>query len=686
MSMIKNIIRDINTSFIAEAKNSPALLSDMAAMEKYMSESYSGRIIVELLQNADDAHSSRVYITEQDGNVIFANNGRPFNDTDVMAISRSGASEKKRGETIGYRGIGFKSTSFLSSEIVIYSNETAFSFSKAKTAEALGIDEDHVPTIRIPFLVDADPYINVIEELLDNGYTTIFIFKSSNKEVLQEEIESLSADLMLFLRHLKEIETSNMGEDKLLRVVRKKKDWGQEITIDKKKWGMVVDCLAFKMEDDVFVKCEADEAVYYTFLPTYDKAPFQFKMNGDFSTDPSRKHIRLDETTQKTLKALAEAVATVIEKAFKEPKPVYRNLLQMITDGTSFSPINMQMKKYLKEILSEKEMLRFNDGTTGRLYDYKCFPVGFEGSVANIVRKESENIRNKSLAPKVYENLNGVEEFMSTYSESVYSSQDIADVLQDETLVANLSEYAYSYLLGKTVQAYNRSKLMSTNDVDVSEILIKEKGGEVMPLSQSKMSSKDISELLQENDSNQSLTNVGLKAFTQELGLKYEEEEGFKSFLNGLKDEESEEEKEPELPVFSPKAVFKASMPIIPRWRSAENACVEIEKFLGNEAHDVSTQNLGYDVESTTPTGEKRYIEVKSVSKSDGNFSLTNNEYTAAHQYGDAYYICLLHHGDEKSKAIYIQNPLGKLKLEKRIRQWEWYCEEYQGEEIEIEY
>ena len=684
--MIKETISKISSAFIAEAKNSPALLSDMAAMEKYMSESYSGRIIVELLQNADDAHSSRVYITEKDGNVIFANNGRPFNDADVMAISRSGASEKKRGETIGYRGIGFKSTSFLSSEIIIYSNETAFSFSKAKTAEALGMDEAHVPTIRIPFLVNAAPYMDIIDELLDNGYTTIFIFKSSNKEVLQEEIESLSSDLMLFLRHLKEIETSNMGEDKLLRVMRKTKEWGQEITIDKKKWGMVDDCLAFKMEDGVFVKCEADEGVYYTFLPTYDKAPFPFKMNGDFSTDPSRKHIRQDETTQKTLKALAEALANVIEKAFREPNPVYRNLLQMITEGTSFSTINMQLKKYLKELLSKKKMLNFNDRTTGLLSDYKCFPIGFESSVANIVRKESETIHNQSLAPEVYDNLNGVEEFMSTYSESVYNSQDIADMLQDETLVANLSEYAYSYLLGKTVQAYNRSKLMSTNDVNVYDILIKMDDSGVIPLSQSNLSSKDISALLQENDSNQSLTNVVLKAFIQELGLEYEEEEGFKSFLTSSNVEDKEGKKEPELPVFSPKAIFKASKPIIPRWRSAENACVEIEKFLGNKARDVSTQNLGYDVESTTPIGEKRYIEVKSVFKSDRSFSLTNNEYTAAHQYGDAYYVCLLHHGDDKSKAIYIQNPLGKLKLEKRIRQWEWYCEEYQGEEIEIEY
>ena len=294
--MIKEIINKINSDFISEAKNSPALLADMAAMEKYMSESYSGRILVELLQNADDAHSSRVFITEQNGNVIFANNGRPFNDSDVMAISRSGASDKKRGETIGYRGIGFKSTSFLSSEIIIYSNETTFSFSKSKTAAAIGVNEENVPTIRIPFLVDDTPYRNIIDTLQDSGFTTLFIFKSSNKNVLQDEIESLSSDLMLFLHHLKEIETQNMGEDKLLRVMRKTKEWGQEITIDKRKWGIVDNCLAFKMEEDEFIKCESDEAVYYTFLPTYDKAPLPIKMNGDFSTDPSRKHIRNDES------------------------------------------------------------------------------------------------------------------------------------------------------------------------------------------------------------------------------------------------------------------------------------------------------------------------------------------------------------------------------------------------------
>ena len=683
--MIRDIIEKTSTLFISEARNSPTLLADMAAMEKYMSESYSGRIIVELLQNADDALSSRVYITEKDGNVIFANNGRPFNDADVMAISRSGASDKKRGETIGYRGIGFKSTSFLSSEIIIYSNETTFSFSKAKTAEALGVNEEHVPTIRIPFFVDATPYKNIIDELQKNGFTTIFIFKSSNKDVLREEIESLSSDLMLFLKNLKEIETTGMGEDKLLRVNRRGKEWGQEITIDKKKWGVIDDCIAFKIEEDVFVGCDSEDAVYYTFLPTYDKTPYPFKLNGDFSTDPSRKHIRQDETTQATLEALAVSIANVVEKAFANPSPIYKNLLSMINDSISFSSINMSLKKLLKEQLESRQLLLFNDGTKGRLSEYRCFPVGFEESIVGILRKESDVIRAKSLAPEVYEYLNGVEEFIGSNSESYYLSQDIADLLVDEVLVKKLPEYIYSYLLGKTVQAYNRSKLLLKNDVDVSGILMKVEDGEVVLLSESNMTSEDINELLQTNDNNSSLSNVSLKSFTQELGLEYKETESFSS-LSNLVENEEENVVEETSSVFASKPVFKASKPIIPRWRSAENACVEIEQFLGNEAKDVSTQNLGYDVESTMPNGRKRYIEVKSVSRSDSSFSLTNNEYTAAHQYGDDYYICLLQQGDEKSKAIFIQNPLKKLRLEKRIRQWEWYCEEYQGDEIEIEY
>ena len=103
--MLCDLIKKISDAFISEAVASPALLADMAKMEKYMAESYSGRVFIELLQNADDCNSTKILITELNGNIIFANNGRPFDENDVMAICRSGNSNKKRGETIGYRGV-----------------------------------------------------------------------------------------------------------------------------------------------------------------------------------------------------------------------------------------------------------------------------------------------------------------------------------------------------------------------------------------------------------------------------------------------------------------------------------------------------------------------------------------------------------------------------------------------------
>lgn len=52
--MIENIYRNL----VREAKQSPMLLSDIAGLETYISESYTNRSFIELLQNADDANSS----------------------------------------------------------------------------------------------------------------------------------------------------------------------------------------------------------------------------------------------------------------------------------------------------------------------------------------------------------------------------------------------------------------------------------------------------------------------------------------------------------------------------------------------------------------------------------------------------------------------------------------------------
>lgn len=105
------VIDNIHELFIEEARKSPLLFNDLASMENYISESYSGRSLIELLQNADDAQSERMLVKKRSDFVfIVANDGRTFTSEDILSLCRSGASTKARNaDTIGYRGIGFKS-------------------------------------------------------------------------------------------------------------------------------------------------------------------------------------------------------------------------------------------------------------------------------------------------------------------------------------------------------------------------------------------------------------------------------------------------------------------------------------------------------------------------------------------------------------------------------------------------
>ena len=84
MNTFQDTVKRISTEFLKEAKQSPQLLSDMAKMEYYMAESYSGRVFIELLQNADDAKSTKIVTCQDEDNLYFANNGKPFDEQDLM--------------------------------------------------------------------------------------------------------------------------------------------------------------------------------------------------------------------------------------------------------------------------------------------------------------------------------------------------------------------------------------------------------------------------------------------------------------------------------------------------------------------------------------------------------------------------------------------------------------------------
>lgn len=675
--LLQKVIEKINEDFLCEAINSPRLLEDMASMEKYMAESYNSRIFIELLQNADDSYSSKIKLCNYDGHLIFANNGKPFDEKDVVAISRSGASTKERGDSIGYRGVGFKSTTYLTNEIIIYSNNTYFTFSKSLCSKKLNIEESKVPTVRIPFLVErVDTNIKkYVESLVNDGYSTIFVFKNAKIDDIVEEVKEINNGYFIFLNNISYCEI-NVKDQKLTFEIERNRITNSTIVslLGKKKeqWLVVGDTqttLAFKYESGRVIPCDEKEAVYHCYLPTLDRTMFPIKINGNFSTDPSRKHLTIDDDTIHSLELAAKTIYRLVTTIFNNGNDyTYSNILSILNRKLTFSKANVILNASFTERITKNNWLRINSKKIITLSEYKLFPDWLENSEKNFIRANSEYVKKRSIDLNVYKNINEVDYFLQQFSQSKYTTEDFITIMQEESFINNLNAQTHGKIIGNIIKLAKSEQFIKNKQYQFDNILVRCNDG-INSIAEVSQEENIFLDKEMKNAIVQNTSKGDLEWFSKMTSIKREKLINYET-SNGIL-----------YAGYEIKKVNVRKRPLISKWRSAEQHCVEIEKYFGNKAIDVSKQNVGYDVESTTADGKKRYIEVKSLNSIGSPFAMTNNEYTAAHQYGENYYLCLITQTEVNVSVIYIQNPLKNIDLEKRIRQWEWYCESYNGEE-----
>lgn len=677
--MLRKTVEKISKDFIAEAVASPNLLADMAAMEKYMAESYSGRVFVELLQNADDCKSTKIYVKEVAGNILFANNGRPFDENDVIAISRSGSSSKKRGETIGYRGVGFKSTTYLTDEIIIYSDKTYFTFSKRICSDRISMPVNSIPMIRIPLLIEnIDSEIEQeIRELEKDGYNTVFVFRNARVQEFLEEVKQVDTGMFIFLNSIEQCRIEMAQYATQISLKRHAEGNGQLVEFSNAKnnaWYVVKHNgtaigLKYDMENKRIIACEESEQLYHSYLPSFDKMLFPFKVNADFSTDPSRKHISVDEKTESAIQNIAENIVLLVKTAVSgESKMDLGDIFTLLNSQGAFSRCNSMLKQRIKDYIVRTLSLKLRNGKTISIDEYKLLPDWLDESEKNFLRMESESIGRVSLEKAVYVAYPNVDAFILTYSTEQFSNDDLVAMMGESALVASMPPEMQGKLIGRIIRTSKFEPMTQARQERLDEIKVSTDTGV-----------KSIKEIGTGKTTVAKAVREGLSATASKADLSWFSEKKAIDIQKLTGEPERTSVSKPEI-----KSVKKEIKPQIAKWRSAEQQCIEIEKYFGNAAVDVSKKNVGYDVESTTPDGGKRYIEVKSI-KEDGSFSITNNEYTAAHQYGDQYYMCLLIQSAQNLQAIYIQNPIENISFEKRIKQWEWYCDTYSGESYVFE-
>lgn len=332
MSVLIEHLAALQAQLIDEHKQAPGLFGEIARMEDLLADTYRNRVPYELLQNSDDAGSTIVTITQFDNSTwSWANNGRPLTSADAEALCRSASSTKRRGgDSIGYRGIGFKSLAAIASRIDIQSSDTAFTFDRNISAQLLGGESPSaVPLIRIPCEIRS-------ADRIDGATFTISVRDGDDGPLYA--IDPLS---LLFLRNVNRVNICTPERDITISVDRN----DSRVTLHDRD-GTASFGLLQHGTATIAVPLDARAQSLTGLrgrlacgLPLDDELGLPVAVSGDLLTDPSRTHAVVeDKSTQQVLTDAASAIA----HGLTMPEgPLFQRLWELILEGEDLRSLLM---------------------------------------------------------------------------------------------------------------------------------------------------------------------------------------------------------------------------------------------------------------------------------------------------------------------------------------------------------
>src|SRR5437899_5864042 len=94
-------------------------------------------VVSELLQNADDAGATRAFVEIEGDGFVFSHNGEDFTEEHFASLCRFGYSNKRALHTIGFRGVGFKSTFSLGDQVRLLTPTLSVAFERKRFTEPI---------------------------------------------------------------------------------------------------------------------------------------------------------------------------------------------------------------------------------------------------------------------------------------------------------------------------------------------------------------------------------------------------------------------------------------------------------------------------------------------------------------------------------------------------------------------
>ncbi len=356
---------------------SPDELTGSFNREKSHARDYHGRELLELIQNADDSGidysgPNKLLIELTEFGLFVANTGVPFSPEGINSLMISDNSPKQflRTKCIGYKGLGFRSVLGWASSIIILSGKLSIGFNKKLAAQWLNdlrnesskVDakvrkfensgiKSPIATLSIPYLLSpgnmtGDRTLNLIctegKKIIETGYDTVvcLLFQDSDKTKVQvqNQINSLGSETLLFLQFLEKIKIKSPERNESWLVERRE---NQIIvnpqTDDSKNWkvfkseGLIPSellrpeqVLNNKYEIKLAIPEEAvDVNRLFVFFPTEVRFPFSLIAHATFEVGDNRQHLIDSEVNRFIAQRLAELMPESAEQIKDYASPWY---------------------------------------------------------------------------------------------------------------------------------------------------------------------------------------------------------------------------------------------------------------------------------------------------------------------------------------------------------------------------
>ncbi len=356
----------------------PAEAASHFNREQAALDSYRGRQLLELLQNADDACENfngekKLLFRLTEEYLIIANTGHPFTKQGIesLVISDNSPKQLKRTRYIGNKGLGFRAVlSWCRSPIVISGDFlVAFSATHAKNSvkslaseirelQALLNDWNAAgrgcpaSIMRFPFIPDlSHDHVKLALDVIREGYNTVIFLplplSLQQKEIhadITAQLHSISGEIAIFCYNLEKIILQGDIEQ-AWELIREKHDDKQKLiiydghtdkmwTVYRKESRLPEELLSSELRrtpefeltiavpEEIPARKNHKLCVYFS---TNEVLPMALLCHASLDTDDSRNRLVKHNANEYVLKMLGEFVVEIAEKETTKENP-YRGL------------------------------------------------------------------------------------------------------------------------------------------------------------------------------------------------------------------------------------------------------------------------------------------------------------------------------------------------------------------------